>query len=54
MMDLVCIYIYILLWKLEIKPTNPWKLWSQNIVRHESGRNIGHEMVVTLKINTRK
>ena len=23
-------------------------------MRHESGRTIGHEMIVTLKINTRK
>ena len=54
MLDLVCIYIYIVLWKLEIKPKNQWKVMITNIVRHESGRNIGHEMVVTLKINSRK
>ena len=29
-------------------------LCSQNIVRHESGRNIGHQMVVSLKIKTNK
>ena len=39
-------------WRFNLQTSE--KLWSQNIVRHESGRNIGHEMVVTLEIYTRK
>ena len=43
MVDAVCIYIYMVLWKFEIQPTNQGKLSSQNIVRQESGRHMGHQ-----------
>ena len=40
LLDLICIYIYTVLFLLNLQISE--KLWSQNILRYESGRNIEH------------